>query len=253
MSALAELRAFAGRIVRAPQRRACDRKLANALDRILTSPLEDLHSVSRMEDIIRSAGLVREYRNVCGANAYGADARYMNPVRRGLWQIPRQFAELLVFIGNAKIESVLEIGTFMGFTFAVLMTYLTRLNPSVSGKTLDVFRADYAKVSPGRFTAEYLISTTKDFAGKHFDLCFIDGDHSYAAVLSDYELVGRFARFSVFHDINDQLVEDFPANEGGVPRFWREVKTKTPAANIREFTYHSDGRRVMGIGVLIND
>ena len=39
-----------------------------------------------------------------------------------------------------------------------------------------------------------------------FDLCFIDGNHSYEAVKRDYEAFGENAKIAVFHDINDTLV-----------------------------------------------
>ena len=36
-----------------------------------------------------------------------------------------------------------------------------------------------------------------------FDLCFIDGDHSYSAVRSDYSQLAPHCRSAMFHDIQD--------------------------------------------------
>jgi cephalosporin hydroxylase len=55
---------------------------------------------------------------------------------------------------------------------------------------------------------------------KTIDFLFIDGDHSYKAVKSDFENYSKFVRkggIVAFHDIN--LIKD-------VKRFWNEVKNK---------------------------
>ena len=37
-------------------------------------------------------------------------------------------------------------------------------------------------------------STSEDFKGRHYDFCFIDADHSYDGVMSDWYNVGRYAQ-----------------------------------------------------------
>ena len=175
----------------------------------------------------------------------------MNPVKRGLWQIPRQLSELLVWLAGYRIRSFLEIGTYTGYSFAVMMTYLTRFNPDLMGVTIDpTDHRPVAGLVPEYFKARYLHGTSDDLAGESFDVCFIDGDHRYKAVVRDFENVGKNASICVFHDINDEIVESFPGNDGGVPRFWRHVSQTNETQRITTFCYHTEQRRVMGIGVI---
>lgn len=224
----------------------CDRRLAAALDRILAASPEELQDVDRLTRLVGAAGLAHDPRGL-----YGADEVYCNRIPRGLWQIPRQVARFLVFLSRRDVRTVLEIGTFTGYTFAVVMTYLSRFYSGAVGVTVDIADARPARaVATGRFSGRFARGTAADFAGEVFDLCMIDADHSYDAVQADYEMVGARARLCMFHDINDQFVEEFPGNAGGVPRFWRELKARRPAPTLHEFCCHTEGRSVMGIGVV---
>ena len=157
----------------------------------------------------------------------------------------------LAFLSHREIRSVLELGTFTGYTFAVVMTYVSRFNPGAVGVTVDVAdRRPPRALAAGRFNGRFARGTSADFTGQAFDLCIIDADHSYTAVRADYEAVGERARLCMFHDINDRLVEEWPGNDGGVPRFWRELKGRLPAGALHEFCDHSERRPVMGIGVV---
>ena len=241
------------RIVRSARRlaarsteRRCDRRLAVALDAILAASPEELGDVERLTHMVGTAGLAHDPRGL-----YGADEVYANPIARGLWQIPGQLARFLVFLSRREIRTVLEVGTYTGYTFAVVMTYLTRFSPGVRGITVDIADVRPPRaLAAGRFDGRFERGTAADFAGQAFDLCMIDADHSYAAVRADYEAVGAAARLCMFHDINDRIVAECPGNAGGVPRFWREIKGRIPAAALHEFSDHSEHRPVMGIGVV---
>lgn len=226
--------------------RRCDKRLVRALREIKGSTLQDLRRADHLEPIVGRAGLVHDRRDL-----YGADERYMNPVKRGLWQIPRQFSEFLIWTSDHRIRSVLDVGTYVGYTFAVMMTYLSRFNPDIVGTTVD--RGDHGAVTglvPEFFKATYERGTSDDYKDRSFDLCFIDGDHRYDRVARDYENVGRHAAICAFHDIVDEFVQAAPGHDGGVPRFWAEVKDKEDGNRVKEFRYHSQGRPIMGIGVI---
>jgi predicted O-methyltransferase YrrM len=74
---------------------------------------------------------------------------------------------------------------------------------------------------------------------KTIDFLFIDGDHSYKAVKSDFENYSKFVRkggIIAFHDI---------IYSEGVNRIWNEVKNK--GKSYRELIKDSNS---LGIGVL---
>jgi hypothetical protein len=231
----------------------CDKKLALALDRIAAANMDDLRRVHFVELLIRQIGLANDKRNI-----YGDDEAYMNPIPRGLWQIPRQLAEFTVSLSSQKIGSFLEIGTYTGHTFTFLMAYLARFNPNLSGITVDVcdysydeYRKSVEPLLKGQFDARFIIGHSRDFATRALDFCFIDGDHSLKGVCADFDNVGQNAKICAFHDINDAIVEGWPGNDGGVPKFWQQLKTRHNDWDFSEFTWHSRGYRVMGIGVAI--
>ena len=73
---------------------------------------------------------------------------------------------------------------------------------------------------------------------------FIDGDHSYDGVRSDYEMYAPLVRnggLVAFHDI----VEGRPEWVGGVPQLWREIKNDSATEFVKD---HGQGG--YGIGVL---
>jgi len=225
----------------------CDKKLACALDRLFSSSLSELRDIGYVEQMIGQIGLARDRRGI-----YGNDVKYMNPVARGLWQIPRQLAEFAVFLSQFKINSLIEIGTYTGYTFTFLAAYLTRFNPGLDAVTVDV--TNHKPVSnlwEGRLNARFHLGQSADFSNQAFDLCLIDGDHSFNSVSGDFDQVGKKSKICCFHDINDEIVENSHINDGGVPRFRRQLKAETTTdSRFTEFLYHSHGQRVMGWGVV---
>jgi predicted O-methyltransferase YrrM len=222
-------------------------KLLRATDEILAAPFDLLKDPDYLTAVIREAELFPDPRR-----PNSVDALSMKSVV-GLLQIPRELAEFLILLSTSPIRRALEIGTYIGWTTAILTAYLYRWNPMLEVISIDPEewcpeeqRIILTRLLPIRFAR----MTSAAFAGHSFDLCFIDGDHSYAGVAADYARVGRQARICAFHDANDYV--PFPGNcqDDEVPRFWEELKQRE-CAIFREIFHSPPGCRVMGIGVRI--
>ncbi len=219
----------------------------NAVVRMLnTSKSDDLRDVAYVAQLICRAGVVFDERAL-----YGVDNRFMTSGPFGLWQIPTQLARCLVELSRYEIGSFIEIGTWLGWTVTFVSAYLRRFNPWLAATTVDVgdCRAFFRNLLiPMRVHQ----GTSEDFRGQRFNLVFIDGDHSYRGCAADYDNLGRHADICMFHDVNDRFVAEYIPNEGGVPRFWVEVKAAvSPADRVFEYLDHSESDRIMGIGLIV--
>ena len=90
-------------------------------------------------------------------------------------------------------------------------------------------------------------------ATPYIDLCFIDANHSYAAVREDYESFAPRCRSMMFHDIQDATNLHFHREKkaGGVPSFWHQLVSSVHASRAAAFTeQHSVAGPMFGIGVL---
>lgn len=95
---------------------------------------------------------------------------------------------------------------------------------------------------PDSSIKESTFNKAKDILnGKQLDFLFIDGDHRYEAIKSDYEMYSPLVRLGGvigFHDIGER-------EEGGGRQFWNEIKNK--------FKYREillDLKQEKGIGLL---
>lgn len=159
------------------------------------------------------------------------------------WQVPDELRSLGELLANLHPEHALEIGTASGGT----LLFLTRLaSPEATIVSIDLpsgrFGGGYAAgrrsfyqhfarrkqvlhlFQEDSHSAETLSRVKAMFGGQPLDYLFIDGDHAYEGVKSDFEMYGPLVRkggLIAFHDI----VEGKPEMVGGVPQFWREVRS----------------------------
>jgi cephalosporin hydroxylase len=179
------------------------------------------------------------------------------------FQCKEEFAELLKIYKELNPKVVLEIGSYRGgtlFSFIKLAPndsiFISIDLPFWGIENYDKIQKyeGYINILFNSFLKEnqklYLIRDSsilkKTFNkvkeildNKTIDFLFIDGDHSYKAVKSDFENYSKFVRkggIVAFHDIN--LIKD-------VKRFWNEVKNK--GKSYRELIKDSNS---LGIGVL---
>jgi hypothetical protein len=89
-------------------------------------------------------------------------------------------------------------------------------------------------------------------AGRLIDLLFIDGDHAYASVKSDYEMYGPLTKHIIaLHDINGCLDD--------VGRLWKEItaiEKDRLLLTIQHYNYLTTGITAgnqMGIGLVIKE
>lgn len=182
-------------------------------------------------------------------------------------QVPSEIKQLLNVLAQNPPRRVLEIGTAGGGTFFLLTraaaedAFLLSADlpfglfgggyPPWRGRLIQSFARSRQQVRLLRADshAPGTLNQVKELLrGELLDLLFIDGDHRYDGVKSDFEMYSPLVRkggLIGFHDI----VPGPENNVGGVPTFWRELKQKHP---VREFVadWMQGG---YGIGVLVQE
>jgi len=219
-------------------------KLYNGLNMIKASSLEHLRDRDFVEMIICSIGLHNDPdRNFIYTGKY---RKFMT--EHGMLQQPRQLAEALVWLSDKGIRTYLEIGTFNGICTGMIAGYLSRFSDNFIITTIDIterYHNHYRKEMENRFNIFYLIEDSKNVRGFGNDLVFIDADHNYSSVKSDYENIGKTAKYCMFHDICDSWQKN--VNDGGSLTFWNEIKKDK---KYYEFTYNPTEEKYFGIGIL---
>lgn len=168
------------------------------------------------------------------------------------YQIESEITILLELMRELRPRVVLEIGTASGGTLFLL----TRVaQPDAILISIDLpggaFGGGYSRLRVPMYKAFakegqriYLIrANSHDLAtlekvrlildDRKVDFLFIDGDHDYEGVKMDFEMYAPLVRekgIVAFHDI----VPGSPDKVGGVPRFWKEIKTSYESQEIVE-------------------
>jgi predicted O-methyltransferase YrrM len=172
-----------------------------------------------------------------------------------------ELLELTRLVADLRPKTVVEIGTFRGgtlFIFARLAapdaTIISLdLPASVMGRLYRAAQVPlFHRFTHGRqqlhllredsHRLETLVHVTAALGGKPLDFLFIDGDHTYESVRTDFERFSPLVRpggLIAFHDIA------MPA-PSGVARLWGELAGLYPRTAI----VHDTQVRPMGIGVL---
>lgn len=185
---------------------------------------------------------------------------YSSPFRPG--QISQEIKSLLNLLQEKRPKSILEIGTDKGGTLylfskvadpgAILASVDIKLN---NGALIASFarHKQVIKLLEGDSTHPSTLKTLRTWFPNGIDFLFIDGDHTYEGVKQDFQSYAPWVNpggLIAFHDI----VEDNETRynvitggwAGGVPRFWREVKT-----NYQHVEFIKDCQQSgLGIGVL---
>jgi cephalosporin hydroxylase len=176
------------------------------------------------------------------------------------WQVDSEITGLLELLERERPRTVLDIGTADGGTLFLMtravaddaLIVSVDLHGGMFGGGYPKWRAPlYRSFARGRQRLELVRADSHDPAtldrirellgGREVDFLFIDGDHRYEGVKSDFEMYGPLVRdggLIGFHDIipgPEELV-------GGVPAFWAELKQESDAQElVDDWTFGSCG------------
>jgi hypothetical protein len=149
-------------------------------------------------------------------------------------QYPEELAKLLVFIyqNRFKIHSYCEIGVERGGTFFVIDSFLRAINPNM-GKSLaidtsdKIIRHNFQEYQNKHKDIEFIKINSVNFKPeREYDLCLVDGDHSYDGVKNDFELMKPFSKYIAIHDIK------LEGEKNNVRKLWKEIEgNKTEFVN----------------------
>lgn len=175
-----------------------------------------------------------------------------------IWQYPNQFGPYLAFIASLaeRINTYIEVGCRHGGTFVTHVEILKVLNDNFSqAVAVDIIECPplLKTYKRGNKMADFknmnsLSDEYKEFVSKsHWDLAFIDGDHSYEGVKADAENIRPYSSIQVFHDIANDACP-------GVVQYWGEIKESlNDQYDFYEFIdqYESVPGSFLGIGVAV--
>lgn len=182
-------------------------------------------------------------------------------------QVRSELTALGEILSERRPERALEIGTARGGT----LLFLTRLASShATIVSADLPGGDFGggySAKQKRYyqhfarrkqrlhllqgdshSADMLERVGNALRGQPLDYLFIDGDHRYEGVKSDFEMYGPMVRkggMIAFHDI----VTGSSHAVGGVPRFWSEIKEQYRFQEI----VNDPSQGGYGIGILYVD
>jgi cephalosporin hydroxylase len=175
-----------------------------------------------------------------------------------IWQYPNQFSSYIIFLNKYKIESYMEIGCRWGGTFILTTEYFSKMNKLIKSTAVDIINSPVEEYCILNNKANFIMENSQNTNFKNilknifYDIIFIDGDHSYIGVSSDFKTCEHSSNIFVFHDIVSDMCP-------GVVNFWNELKTNySERFNFYEFTqqydevFNNTNKTFLGIGVAVD-
>jgi predicted O-methyltransferase YrrM len=130
-------------------------------------------------------------------------------VARHDWNSEDEVGQFLAsLVRMSKYKTILEVGVFEGETTQHLIKSLPKGGQYV-GIDINDYRTDATKLymAEGGKSIDFILGNSHNELGKlpsnHFDLIFVDGDHSWASILPEFKLVEKLVSRGgviVYHD-----------------------------------------------------
>lgn len=238
-----------------------------AVSRTLRRAAEALQSAADRAEVLGAARRVRrtEAATFDDALDFSEQFRFAGRVSISPMQVRSEIRGFLHLIAADRPATVLEIGTGRGGTLFLLARAAREdaLLVSVDAPDATGFgsRPEYAARarlyrSVGRRTqrvvflaadshhADTLARVRHILAGRSVDVLFVDGDHTFDGVASDFRMYAPLVRSGglvAFHDIVPGPAEIV----GGVPEFWQSVRAPDSLEFVEDWNQGG-----YGIGVL---
>lgn len=222
--------------------------MKHLIDLIRNAPIEALKDEAYVEDLIYKLGIGPPQVPPFVTSSYPPHLKLGEGLK--IYQIPKQFAKYLIWLSDKKIKSYVETGLCFGGTFILTIEYLnrfTKLERKVCVETI-IWPGENVTEYKNYETFEFYQSNSRSFyfanaiKNYNFDLAFIDGDHSWDGLSSDYYLL-RNSRIIAIHDIVESTCTD-------VNRWWSQHKNETSVEFTDSFPNWPPS---MGIGCLIKE
>ena len=177
-----------------------------------------------------------------------------------------ELLRLLKIIREHKPSNVCEIGAAGGGT---TMLFARAAAPEAALISIDLAFNEARREAVSRFarrkqrvvciqgdshSAETFDTVSNCLDGRALDLLYLDGDHSYDGVKLDFHAYAPLVRSGglvVLHDIvpdfRTRYGKETSSETGGVPQFWREIRSSHRSV---EEIVEDEGQDGFGIGVL---
>lgn len=203
--------------------------------------ISGLDHVTKWEDLcdlICNLGLFMDDRGI-----YDEYERFQ-VAQGGCWQNPR---ELAMFLWDSRdtfqgAESYLDIGTFNGYTFFVIMNFLKKfVNPNIRCKTIDPLNNIEPSIAP--YVLPYYECCTSDdiaYRNEQYDIVFVDGCHEAPWPMRDFKNFCNSSSVIFFHDVVDKWCPAVTAAFSSAAETW----------GTKKYVYSRD-QATFGIGVVL--
>lgn len=202
-------------------------------------------SCSELESLLPKLGMNNEFLDemppeLCAS--YGMGLHF--------WQYPIQFAPFLISMRERPARTYLEIGSRWGGSFVIVDRLLRSLNKDLRSFAMDLIEmpalldkyssdADVTYIRGDSRKRE-----TWDSLPEQMDVVFIDGDHGYDAVRSDFNMAMQLYPHTIV--LHDTVSDSCP----GVRLFWQDIRRVFSDTLEFHQQYPSVNGSFLGIGVV---